>query len=143
MKNSRFSPHDPLHGADHELCSREKRVFVNPAAFATRRGLAGHDGQYSEDRGHETEQNGAFTSCRSAGVTKEKNMRVVSTVVLIMAFAGGTALAQNPPAGSDSNSPAASPDRAPVPVDPLTHPTNSAARSNRSNHHNDWGRACI
>jgi hypothetical protein len=52
-------------------------------------------------------------------------MRVVSAAVLIIALAGGTALAQNPPAGPSSNSPAASPDRAPVPVKPA-NPSNQA-----------------
>jgi hypothetical protein len=54
--------------------------------------------------------------------TKETNMRVVSTALLIMAFAGGTAFAQNPPAGSKPNSSAASPDLAPVPVTPANPP---------------------
>jgi hypothetical protein len=54
--------------------------------------------------------------------TKETNMRVVPTVLLIMAFAGGTAFAQNPPAGSNPNSSAASPDPAPVPSGPPTRP---------------------
>jgi hypothetical protein len=47
-------------------------------------------------------------------------MRVISTALLIMALAGGTTFAQNPPAGS---SPAASPDPAPVaPADPSNQP---------------------
>jgi hypothetical protein len=41
-------------------------------------------------------------------------MRVVSTALLIMALAAGTTFAQNPPAGSTPNSPAASPDPAPI-----------------------------
>ena len=49
-------------------------------------------------------------------------MRVVSTALLIMAFGGGTAFAQNPPAGSTPNGSAASPDPAPVPVTPANPP---------------------
>jgi hypothetical protein len=49
-------------------------------------------------------------------------MRVVSAARLIMAFAGGTAFAQNSPAGSNPNSSAASPDPAPVPVRPGNPP---------------------
>jgi hypothetical protein len=41
-------------------------------------------------------------------------MRVASMVVLIMALAGGTTFAQNPPAGSTPNSSTVSPDPAPV-----------------------------
>jgi hypothetical protein len=57
------------------------------------------------------------------GATKETNMRVVSMALLIMAFAGGTTFAQNPPAGSTPNSPPASPD--PAPVAP-SNPSNQA-----------------
>jgi hypothetical protein len=55
------------------------------------------------------------------GTTKERNMRVVSTALLIMAFGGGTAFAQNPPASTPHGS-AASPDPAPVPVTPANPP---------------------
>jgi hypothetical protein len=50
-------------------------------------------------------------------------MRVASTVVLIMSLAGGTTFAQNPPDASGPNSPAASPDPAPVPVAPSNPPS--------------------
>jgi hypothetical protein len=45
-------------------------------------------------------------------------MRIVSTVVLIMALAGGTTFAQNPPAGSTPNNAAGSRDPAPAQVAP-------------------------
>ena len=48
-------------------------------------------------------------------------MRVLSTALLIMAFGGGTAFAQNPPASTPHGS-AASPDPAPVPVTPANPP---------------------